>query len=131
MGWISRNVAFNENEELRELEIVEVSGVQVEGDIREISPQQPVIPQKLEADQLSEPRQLWKTGFIDYTKFNNPNARVPTWQTQILDWCWTAGIMYLAGTQVGFPQVWVWVQIYLPIENLYPPVPMNCLYIAG
>ena len=82
---VSQNVAFNENEEPRKLEIVEVPGMQVQGEIREISPQQPVIPQKLEADQLSEPRQLWKTGFIDYTKVNNPNARVPTWWTQILD----------------------------------------------
>ena len=42
---VSQNVAFNENEEPRELEIVEVPGVQVEEEIREISPQQPAIPQ--------------------------------------------------------------------------------------
>ena len=47
---ISRNVAFNENEEPRELEIVEVPGMRVEGEIREKSPQQPIIPQKPAAE---------------------------------------------------------------------------------
>ena len=76
---VSRNVAFNENEEPRELEIVEVPGVRVEGEIRENSPQQPVIPQKPVAESpKSEPRKLRQTGFIDYTKINNPAARQPT-----------------------------------------------------
>ena len=39
--------------------------------------------------------------------------------------------MYLAGTRVGFPQVWVQVQIYLPAQR---PVPMSThthIYMAG
>ena len=53
---VSWNVAFNE---LKELEIVEVPGVQVEGEIRENPPQQPIIPQQPAVEPpKSEPRQL-------------------------------------------------------------------------
>lgn len=55
---VSQNIAFNENEEPRELEI-EVPGVQVKGEIRENTPQQPIIPQKPTAEpQKPETRQL-------------------------------------------------------------------------
>ena len=76
---VSRNVAFNENEELKELEIVEVPGVRVEGEIRENPPQQPIIPQQPAVEPpKSEPRQLRQTEFIDYSKLNNPSTRHPT-----------------------------------------------------
>ena len=76
---VSRNVAFNENEQPTELVIVDIPGVRVEGEIRENPSQQPVILQKPAVEPLkSEPRQLRQTGFIDYTKINNPDARKPT-----------------------------------------------------
>jgi hypothetical protein len=81
---VSRNIAFNENEEPREVEIMEIPGMQVEGEIMENSPQQPAIPQKPEEEPQKpepEPRQLRHTKFIDYTKSNNPNSRLPTRRT--------------------------------------------------
>jgi Reverse transcriptase (RNA-dependent DNA polymerase) len=83
---VSRNIAFNENEEPKDLEIMEVPGMRVEGEIRENQPQQPTIPQKPIAEPQKtdpEPRQLRQTGFIDYTKINNPNSRIPTRRVQI------------------------------------------------
>ena len=53
---VSRNITFNEDEEPRALDIIEVPSIQVEG---EITP---------------EPRQLWKTSFIDYSKLNDPRT---------------------------------------------------------
>ena len=77
---VSRNVAFNENEEPRELEIVEVPGVQVEREIIRDSPtQQPVILQKPGVElSKTEPRELRRTEFIDYSKLNNPSTRQPS-----------------------------------------------------
>ena len=77
---VSWNIAFNENEEPREVEIMEVLGMQVEGEIIEILPQQPTIPQKPEEPQKPEPepRQLWHTKFIDSTKAKNPYSHLPT-----------------------------------------------------
>jgi hypothetical protein len=82
---ISQNITFNENEEPRELEIIEVPGMQVEGEIRENTHQQPVIPPQkpIAKPQKPELRQLvQQTGFIDYTKVN-PSAWLPTWQVPI------------------------------------------------
>ena len=39
--------------------------------------------------------------------------------------------MYLAGTQVGFPQVWVRVQIYLPARRPIPTSTHTRIYMAG
>ena len=39
--------------------------------------------------------------------------------------------MYLAGTWVGFPQVWVWVQIYLPTRRPVPTSTHTCIYMVG
>lgn len=79
---VSQNVTFNENDKPRESEIVEVPGVQIEGEIRENSSQKLITPQKPAAElHKPEPRQLWQTAFIDYSKVNNLNARLPTWRT--------------------------------------------------
>ena len=69
---ISRNVVFNEDEEPKALDIIEVPGIQVEGKIISLATQQlvPKIPQP----ETPEPRQLQKTGFIDYSKLNNPRT---------------------------------------------------------
>lgn len=54
---VSQNVTFNENNKLRELKIVGVLGMQVEGEIRENSTQQPITPQKPAAEpQKPEPK---------------------------------------------------------------------------
>ena len=54
---VSQNVTFNENNKLRELKIVGVLGMQVEGEIRENSSQQPITPQKPAAEpQKPEPK---------------------------------------------------------------------------
>ena len=67
---ISRNVAFNEDEEPKALDIIEVPGIQVKGEIISPSTQQPI--PKTPQPETPEPRQLWKTGFIDYSKLNDP-----------------------------------------------------------
>ena len=54
---VSRNVTFNENEEPEELEIIEVPGLQVEGENGNPT-QQPKSIQKPQEAILSEPRQL-------------------------------------------------------------------------
>ena len=47
-------------------------GIQVEGEIISTATQQP-IPETPQPE-TPEPRQLWKTGFIDYSKLNNPGT---------------------------------------------------------
>ena len=71
---VSRNVAFNENEELRALDIIEVPGIQIEGEIISPATQQPAPTPRIPQPKTPEPRQLWKTGFIDYSKLNNPGT---------------------------------------------------------
>ena len=69
---ISRNVTFNEDEEPKALDIIEVPGIQVEGEI--ISPATQQLVSKTPQPETPEPRQLQKTGFIDYSKLNNPGT---------------------------------------------------------
>ena len=69
---ISRNVAFNEDKEPKALDIIEVPGIQVEGEFISPATQQPV-PQTPQPE-TPEPRQLQKTGFIDYSKLNDPGT---------------------------------------------------------
>jgi hypothetical protein len=72
---VSRNIVFNENEEPKEFEIIEVLGVRVEGENRENPPQQPIVPPNpVVKSSQPEPRALCHTQFIDYTKLNNPSA---------------------------------------------------------
>ena len=71
---VSRNVAFNEDEEPRALDIIEVPGIQVEGKIISPATQQPAPTPKIPQPKIPEPRQLWKTGFIDYSKLNDPGT---------------------------------------------------------
>ena len=66
--------------------------MRVEGEIREDSPQQPIIHQKTASEPPTvpeppkpEPRQLRQTGFIDYVKKNNPAAQLPTQRVPILE----------------------------------------------
>ena len=69
---ISRNIAFNEDEEPKALDIIEVPGIQVKGEIISLATQQ-LVP-KTSQPETPEPRQLQKTGFIDYSKLNNPGT---------------------------------------------------------
>jgi hypothetical protein len=77
---VSRNVTFNENEEPRELEIIEVPGLQVEGENGNPTQQPKSIQKPQETIQkpretlLLEPRQLRNTQFKDYSKLNDPNT---------------------------------------------------------
>ena len=82
---VSRNVAFNENEELRELEIREVLGLQVEEE-KDIRKDQSTQQTTQKTDETINPppiphqptRQLRQTAFKDYKKINNPESRLPT-----------------------------------------------------
>ena len=71
---VSRNVTVNEDEELRALDIIEVPGIQVEGEIISPATQQPAPALKIPQPKTPELRQLWKTGFIDYSKLNDPRT---------------------------------------------------------
>ena len=71
---VSRNVTFNEDEELRALDIIEVPSIQLEGEIISPATQQPAPVPKTPQPETPEPRQLWKTGFIDYSKLNDPGT---------------------------------------------------------
>ena len=62
---VSRNVTFNEDEEPRALDIIEVPGIQVEGEIISPATQQPASAPKIPQPETPELRQLWKTRFID------------------------------------------------------------------
>src|SRR5277367_3151728 len=83
---VSRNVAFNENEEPRELEIREVPGLQVEGekeveviqeDILSTQQTQSIQDKPTTTIPTTEPqkRQLRTTTFMDYSKINNTDSR--------------------------------------------------------
>ena len=82
MSW---NVAFNENEELRELEIREVLGLRVEGE-RDVKKDQSTQQTTQKTDETINPppipqqptRQLRQMAFKDYKKINNPESRLPT-----------------------------------------------------
>ena len=71
---VSRNIAFNEDEEPRALDIIEVPGIQVEGEIISPATQQPAPTPRTPEPKTPEPRQLQKTGFIDYSKLNDPGT---------------------------------------------------------
>ena len=71
---VSRNVAFNEDEELRALDIIEVPSIQVEGEIISLATQQLAPIPKIPQPETPEPRQLRKTRFIDYSKLNDPRT---------------------------------------------------------
>ena len=71
---VSRNVTFNEDEEPRALDIIEVPGIQVEGEIISPATQQPAPVPKTPQPETPEPRQLQKTGFIDNSKLNDPGT---------------------------------------------------------
>ena len=71
---VSRNITFNEDEEPRALDIIEVPGIQVEGEIISPATQQPAPVPKTPQPKTPEPRQLWKTRSIDYSKLNNPRT---------------------------------------------------------
>ena len=57
---VSRNVAFNEDEEPRALDIIEVPGIQVEGEIISPATQQLAPTPRIPQPGTPEPRQLWK-----------------------------------------------------------------------
>ena len=69
---ISRNIAFNEDEEPRALNIIETPSIQVEGEI--ISPATQQLVPKTPQPETPKLRQLWKTGFIDYSKLKDPGT---------------------------------------------------------
>ena len=71
---VFRNVTFNEDEELRALDIIEVPGIQVEGEIISPATQQLVPVPKTSQPETPELRQLRKIEFIDYSKLNNPRT---------------------------------------------------------
>ena len=71
---VSRNIAFNEDEELRALDIIEVPGIQVEGEIISPATQQLAPTPRTPQPKTPEPRQLRKTRFIDYSKLNDPGT---------------------------------------------------------
>ena len=71
---VSRNVTFNEDEEPRALDIIEVPGIQVEGEIISPATQQTAPVPKTSQPETPEPRQLQKTGAIDYSKLNDPGT---------------------------------------------------------
>ena len=82
---VSRNVTFNENEEPRELEIVEVPGLRVEGE-KEIEKDQSTHETQSISEETINPtpipeaptRQLRRTVFKDYSTIDNPDSRRPT-----------------------------------------------------
>jgi hypothetical protein len=85
---VSRNVAFNENDELKELEIVELPGSRSEGENKEDSdsrttpePEQeepPTQPDPIPAETDDDSRKLrTRTTTLDYKKIGNPQARTP------------------------------------------------------
>ena len=79
---VSRNVVFNEDEEPRALDIIEVPGIQVEGEIISPATQQLAPTPRIPQPKTPEPRQLRKTGFIDYSKLNDPGTHhSSTWKT--------------------------------------------------
>ena len=55
---VSRNIAFNEDEEPRALDTIEVPGIQVEGEIISPATQQPAPTPRIPQPETSEPRQL-------------------------------------------------------------------------
>ena len=71
---VSRNVAFNKDEELRALDIIEVPSIQVEGEIISPATQQAAPTPRIPQLKTPEPRQLQKTRFIDYSKLNDPRT---------------------------------------------------------
>ena len=96
---MSRNVTFNENKEPRELEIIDVPGLWVEGEkdldnneppqqTQHIPQQNTILDVSTSNTQTMEPRQLRRTAFKDYSKIDNPDSRRPTTRqapTQSLD----------------------------------------------
>ena len=56
------------------MDIIEVPGIQVEGEIISPATQQPASTPRIPQPETPEPRQLRKTGFIDYSKLNNPGT---------------------------------------------------------
>ena len=90
---VSRNFAFNENEELRELEVREVPGLQAEGESRDETPSQ-TTSDKTEITQdtsktSNEPthtetnRNLrTRTTKVDYRLLNDPSLRQPSVRTK-------------------------------------------------
>jgi hypothetical protein len=91
---VSRNVAFNENDELKELEdFVKIPGLQAEGEnfegpsLQTESETQPIPPKipstsldnLLEQTEVLElPRLRSRTNPIDYRKMDNPKSRLPS-----------------------------------------------------
>ena len=87
---VSRNVAFNENDEPKELEdIAKIPGLQAEGErsdnsssqtkpeIQSTPPKNPeTIPNITEAPEL--PRLRSRTTLIDYRKMDNPKSKLPS-----------------------------------------------------
>ena len=71
---VSRNIGFNEDEEPRALDIIEVPGIQVEREIISPATQQPAPTPKIPKPETPEPRQLQETRFIDYSKSNDPGT---------------------------------------------------------
>ena len=71
---VPRNITFNEDEEPRALDIIEVPSIQVEGDIISPATQQPAPVPKTPQPGTPEPRQIQKTGFIDYSKLSDPRT---------------------------------------------------------
>ena len=56
------------------MDIIEVPGIQVEGEIISPATQQPAPTPRIPQTETPEPRQLQKTGFIDYSKLNDPGT---------------------------------------------------------
>jgi hypothetical protein len=91
---VSKNVAFNENDELKELEdFVKIPGLQAEeenfeGPSLQTKPETQPIPQKvpstplgnlLEQTEVPElPRLRSRTNLINYRKMDNPKSRLPS-----------------------------------------------------
>ena len=71
---VSRNITFNEDEELRAFDIIEVPSIQVEGEIISPATQQLAPAPKTPQPKTPELRQLKKTRFIDYYKLNDPRT---------------------------------------------------------
>jgi hypothetical protein len=97
---VSRNVSFNENEEPKELEVIEVPGLQVEGEIEDEASQQttsddPELPKDTPKTRIEPPHENPTTSNeantrnlrtrntkIDYRRLNDPSLRQPSVRTK-------------------------------------------------
>ena len=90
---VSRNVSFNDNEEPRELEVVEVPGLQAEGEVKgNLAPktmneqpkkdEEPTQEAEIEIETPGARNLRTRTTKIDYRQLNDPQLRQPNFRAK-------------------------------------------------